>query len=307
MNGITSAVWASTIAGILPDRSMLIPAVQVGAFFGMLALGMLFVREGAGFFNFAIGPYAMFAGLGSSWMVAQWGMNPWIAVVCGTLFAAALSAMTEVVVVRPVWKRSGHSEQSTLIALVAVLFALQQIAGTIFGQRPLRGPQLLSIEPIRVGGLNITGPTVSIVVAALMVFLLAWSWLRFTRQGRMLKAIGDNPAAASVLGLPVDRVRTISFLVGGLIAGVAGVVIAGRSGASFRNGLDYTLFGFLALVIGGTGSIWAPLVGGLLLSATQTMATFWFGSSSLDYATLIAAAAFFALRPEGVFRKRVRV
>jgi branched-chain amino acid transport system permease protein len=118
--------------------------------------------------------------------------------------------------------------------------------------------------------------------------------------------VGENQEAARTLGFPVARIRLVAFAVGGLIAGIAGPLFSSKAGVNFESGLSYSLFGFIALVIGGTGSIWAPLAGGLFLAALQIAASYLFGSPSLNYATLIVAALFFAFRPEGFFSRRVR-
>ena len=70
-----TALGEYMVAGVVPDRSLFLPAPQVGAFFGLLALSMLFVREAAGYFDFAIGPYAMLAGLGASDIVLERSMK----------------------------------------------------------------------------------------------------------------------------------------------------------------------------------------------------------------------------------------
>jgi branched-chain amino acid transport system permease protein len=72
------------------------------------------------------------------------------------------------------------------------------------------------------------------------------------------------------------------------------------------SGLDWALDGFLALVIGGTGAVWAPLAGGFILAVAQIFVPFYFGGSSVSYVLLALAIVFFAFRPEGIFSRRVR-
>ena len=131
-------------------------------------------------------------------------------------------------------------------------------------------------------------------------------WLKFSPYGKILRAVGDNQEAAQTLGLPVTRVRLIAFGLAGLIAGIAGPLFASKAGVGFDSGLSYSLFGFIALVLGGTGTPWAPLAGGLLLASIQIMSSYFLGSVWLNYATLAVAVVFFAIRPEGIFARRVR-
>ncbi len=122
----------------------------------------------------------------------------------------------------------------------------------------------------------------------------------------MLRAVGDNQEAARTLGLPVGRVRLVAFAISGLIAGIAGPLFAPKAGVGFESGLSYSLFGFIALVIGGTGSPWAPLAGGIALAALQMCSSYYLGAAWLNYATLAAAVVFFAIRPQGIFARGIR-
>jgi branched-chain amino acid transport system permease protein len=286
---------------------LFVSIVEIGCFYALIALGYLVVLYGSGFFNFALGPYAMFSGLAASYAVAAHGWPLWAAVGAGLCSAVALSVATELAVVRPIERRAHGEELPALIAVVAVLFAVAQLAGTVFGRRPFPGvPWLEFDEPLELGSAVIEAHSLLVVAVTLAVFAALAAWLRFTRYGQWLRAVGDNQHAAQTLGFPVARIRLVAFAVGGLVAGVAGPLFAPKAGVNFESGMGYALFGFIAFVIGGTGSVWAPLAGGLSLAALQILASYWFGSPSLNYVTLLAAVLVFAFRPEGLFTRRVR-
>jgi branched-chain amino acid transport system permease protein len=286
---------------------LFVSIVEIGCFFALIALSYLVVLYGAGFFHFALGPYAMFSALGAAyWLsVGEWPL--WLACLAGAATAVLLSILTELLVVRPIEKRAHGEELPSLIAVVAVMFAVSQLAGWWFGRRPLPGQPWIDFEePLEWGSAVIGGQAVATVVVTLALFCALAAWLRWNRYGQWLRAVGENQHAARTLGFPVARIRLVAFAVGGLVAGVAGPLFSPKAGVHFESGLSYSLFGFIAFVIGGTGSIWGPLAGGLLLAALQIAASYVFGSPSLHYATLLAAVLFFAFRPEGIFARRVR-
>ena len=286
---------------------LLVSIVEIGCFFALIALSYLIVLYGAGFFHFALGPYAMFSALGAAYWLAvdEWPL--WLACLTGVAMATLLSVLTELLVVRPIERRARGEELPSLIAVVAVMFAVSQLAGWWFGRRPLPGQPWVDFEePIEWGSAMISGQTVATVVVTLALFGTLAAWLRWNRYGQWLRAVGENQHAARTLGFPVARIRLVAFAVGGLIAGIAGPLFSPKAGVNFESGLSYSLFGFIAFVIGGTGSIWGPLAGGLFLAALQIAASYLFGSPSLNYATLLAAVLFFAFRPEGIFARRVR-
>lgn len=289
------------------DPQLWISVLEIGCFFGLIALAYQLTLIGAGFFNFAIGPYAMTAALGASWFVIELKWPSWLGVIAGLVIATVLSGLTEIAVVRPVQKRAGGGELPALVAVTAVLFIVQQGAGTVFGRAAMPGQNLAPFGPFQFGQVYIQGSAVLLVVVTAIVFIIVTVWMRQSRTGRLLRAVGDNRHAAALLGLPVGRIRLIAFLLAGLIAGIAGILYGPKSGVAFTSGLSWTLVGFLALVIGGTGKTWAPLVGGLLLGAIQVFAPYYFGSLGPTTMVLVIALLFFAFRPQGLFSTRVRI
>ncbi|MET7422985.1 branched-chain amino acid ABC transporter permease [Dactylosporangium sp. NPDC005555] len=281
-------------------------ALEMGCFFGLLALAYYLVLVGAGFFNFAIGPYAMVGGLCTSYLVLYEDMNVWVAAAVAITAAAALAVITELAVVRPVQRRSGGGELPALVAVAAVLFAIQQLGGYLFGYTTLPGQQLFTFDPVTVGETVIQPSTLVLLGFTVVAFAGLALWIRGTRSGRLLRAVGDSTHAAQLLGLPVNRVRLIAFVLSGLLAGIIGLLFAPKAGVSSLSGLSWALSGFLAMVVGGTGSVWAPLAGGLLLGAVEVFVPYYFGGQSHVYGLLIVALVFFALKPSGLFVRRVR-
>ncbi|CAM2980618.1 branched-chain amino acid ABC transporter permease [Prescottella defluvii] len=291
----------------MTDAQLWLAALEIGAFFSLIALGMYLVVVGADFFNFAMGPYAMAAAMACSFVVVDYGVPLWLALLLGLGVGMALSVITEKLVVQPVQKRSGRGELPALVAVTAVLFAVQQLAGTVFGRTPLPGQKLFDFQPISVAGATVDSSSIVLIAGTALVFVAVGVWLQTSQTGRLLRAVGDNPEAARVLGLPVNRVRLVAFTVAGLIAAIAGLLFASKSGVQFTSGLSWTLTAFIALVIGGTGRSWAPLIGGLLLGFVQVFAPYYFGASAAQTAILLIALVFFAFRPEGMLSRKVRV
>jgi branched-chain amino acid transport system permease protein len=290
----------------MTDLQLWLSAVEMGCFFGMLALAYYLVHIGAGFFNFAIGPYAMMGGLCTSWLVVNYDLGVWAAAGIGVLVTLVLAAATELGVVRPVQSRSGGGELPALVAVAAVLFAIQQFAGYLFGYPTLPGQSLATFGAVTVGGTTIQPSSLLLMVVALLAFAVTAVWIRFTRSGRLLRAVGDSKQAAALLGLPVKRIRFTAFLLAGLVAAVAGILFAPKAGVNSLSGLSWTLSGFLAVVVGGTGSVWAPLFGGMLLGLVEVFLPYYFGGQSHVYGMLLIALLFFAFKPQGLFVRAVR-
>lgn len=283
-----------------------VSVVELGCFSGLLALGYFLVLRGADLFMFTMGPLAMFAALFGSYQVTKSGWPMPIAVLVGIALAVTISGLTEVLIVRPIHKRTGGEENPSIVAVVAILFLLEQLAGTLFGRTPLPGQPFWD-KQFRWGEAVVTGQTIVTVIVTLVCFAAIMVWLRHSASGRMLRAVGDNENAARTLGLPVDRIRLIAFCLAGLLAGLAGTMFAAKAGVTFTNGMQWSLVGFLAVIVGGLGSVWAPLLGAVLVATLQTFTIFQFGNAARDYVTFAVAFLFFALRPKGIFQTKVRI
>ncbi|MEV3965605.1 branched-chain amino acid ABC transporter permease [Nocardia sp. NPDC050193] len=291
----------------MSDPQLWLAGAEIGCFFALVALSIYLVVVGASFFNFAAGPYAMAAGLLAGYASAQWDVPIIVGAALGVAAAVGISLATEIVVVRPVQRRSGGAELPALVAVTATLFAIQQFAGTLFGRTPVSVANLLPLPDFHLGPVSVPGTTATIILVTAAVLVATVLWLRGTTTGRLLRAVGDDHDAARMIGVNVTRVRLWAFGLSGAIAGIAGVVFAAKSGAQFTNGLSWTLTGFLALVVGGTGKPWAPLVGGLALGWVQVFGSFYFGATGSSIALFLVALVFFAFRPEGLFQRKVRV
>ncbi len=290
----------------MTELQLWVSVAELGCFFGLIALGYYLVLAGAGFFNFAIGTLAMLCGLSTSWMVIEKDMSLWPAIAVAVAGTAALSAFMELAIVRPVQRRSGSADLPALVAVAGILFAIQQLAGYLFGRTTLPGQRLVSFDPIELGQAVIQPTSLLLVVVTLVSFVLVGIWVKTARSGRLLRAVGDSKQAAAILGLPVNKVRLTAFVLSGLVAAVAGLLFAPKAGVSSMSGLDWALSGFLALVVGGAGSVWAPLIGGLIIGALQIFVPYYFGGPALSYVLLAVAIVFFAFRPQGIFVNRVR-
>ena len=291
----------------MADINLWIAALEIGCFFALIGLTLYLVVVGADFFNFATGPYAMAAALFAGFATASWGMSIYVAVLVGILIGIVSGMLTEIVVVKPIQKRAGGAELPALVVVTATLFGLQQLAGTLFGRTPRSVEQFLPLGDLTIGDVVIDRGSLSIILTTVVIFVGVIAWLNMSTVGQLLRAVGDNNEAARMIGINVNVVRLWAFGIAGAIAAIAGLVFAAKSGVQFTSGLSWTLTGFLALVIGGLGRPWAPLIGGLALGFIQVFSSYYYGATGASIAIFLVALVFFAVRPEGLFQRKVRV
>jgi len=286
------------------EPSLLLSGIETGAFYGLVALGYFLFLRATGAVNFAMGAYVMFAGVAYG-SLSEDPSAPLVLAIASALGAALLFAwITEDGILRPMLRRT-HDEFGAVMAIVALMFVIEQLAGLAFGRRPILGRELLD-GTVVIAGLAIDDHDLLALAATVAIFAAVAAWLKHGRYGRMLRAVGDNEAAARALGLPVRRVRLVAVLGTGLICGIAGMLVAPQTALSFQSHLSFAILGFIALVLGGVGTAWAPLVGGMLVSAIETLSARFVGGFARDYVLLALVILVFSFRPQGLFTIRVR-
>jgi branched-chain amino acid transport system permease protein len=278
-------------------------SIQTGAFYGLLGLAYLLIARSTGILNFAVGGYAMLGGITYGGLASR-GMPLAPAIVLGLCIAMLASLVTEQFVVRPISNR-GRDEFAAVMAIVALLFVLEQLAGVVFGHRAVVSPRLTDGYR-RLGDFIVDDQQILGVVFSLVIFVLVASWIQRGTYGRMLRAVGDHSEAAVALGLPVRRIRLAAMAIAGLVAGSAGIIVAPLAGLTNESATSFTIVGFIAMVMGGLGTAWAPLAGGLLLGALQTLGSRYIGGASADYILFVVVLVLFTFRPQGLFAVHLR-
>jgi branched-chain amino acid transport system permease protein len=145
-----------------------------------------------------------------------------------------------------------------------------------------------------------------VILAIALVLVLAFEYfLKRTAWGRALQAVAMDPDLASVMGVPVRRVVTLSYVGSGILAGIAGILVAQITGTvDSAFGFNLLIFGFVAAVLGGIGNTWGALAGGLFLGVTEKLVGGYISTAAeqgIAFALLMLALA---IRPEGLLGEK---
>lgn len=287
------------------DAGIIISGLGTGAVYGLIALAYFLFTRATKAVNFAIGAFVMFAAMLSAYLVTVAGVPVAVATLLALAAGIALVWLAEAGVLRPIMART-TDEFGAVMAIVALMFVLEQLAGILFTRRPLVGKPFVD-GIILVGDSFIEYHTILVLVVTVLVFAAVDLWLRKGRYGRMLRAVGDNEAAARVLGLPVRRAKGVAMVCTGLVCAVAGVLVVSYTPVNFHSSIGFAILGFVAFVIGGMGNAWAPLAGGLILGVIEALSAYVLGGGARDYVLLALVLVIFTVRPQGLFHIEVRL
>jgi branched-chain amino acid transport system permease protein len=219
--------------------------------------------------------------------------------------SGTLNVMIERVAYRPL---RGAPKLAPLITAIGMSFILQNV-GLLWRPTPDTSPDLIGSQTdyFKIFGVAIEHSDV-FAVAVTVPLLVALVWfVGTTRYGKAMRATAQDPDAARLMGINVDRTISLTFLLGGLLAGAAGLIYALYNGTiQFNQGFTAGLIAFTAAVMGGIGNLKGAVVGGLIIGVIQSISDDHYGqvwTPAVVFAILILIMVF---RPQGLFGEETR-
>jgi branched-chain amino acid transport system permease protein len=287
-----------------------------GTIWALIALGYTLVYGIIELINFAHGEVFM---IGSFISVSVWetlGVTPGtpipgiiasivIGLVAAMLASGVLNTMIERVAYRPL---RNAPKLAPLITAIGMSFILQNV-GLLWRGTPDNAPDLIGSQKdyFSVFGVPLEHSDVfAVVVTVPLLIALLW-FVGSTKYGKAMRATAQDPDAARLMGIDVDRTISLTFILGGLLAGAAGMIYALYNGTiQFNQGFTAGLIAFTAAVMGGIGNLKGAVVGGLIIGVIQSISDTHFGqvwTPAVVFAILILVMVF---RPQGLFGEETR-
>jgi urea transport system permease protein len=236
---------------------------------------------------------------------AYLGLNLYWALPVSFLAVGLVGYLLEICLIRFLYGRP----LDTLLATWGVGLVLQQGVRMVFGPdlKPLSQPQILR-HSLEYG--DMTFPVYRLFVIAVTVVCLAGVYLLFYRTsfGLRVRAVTQNRAMASALGVSTRRVDALTFALGAALAGVAGCVVGHMYNVKSDMGIDYVIDAFMVVILGGVGQMAGTVAGGAIIGSGNSLVAKLLGNEPMaKVVVLLIVIAFIQFRPAGIFSPRERV
>ncbi|MHB2166744.1 branched-chain amino acid ABC transporter permease [Alsobacter sp. R-9] len=287
----------------------IVSGLMLGAIYMTVAMAFTLTIGVLNFLNFTIPTLFMLTGMvawglvSRGWLGFAGGWSWLVALVLGVAAAVAASLIVERFTFRYLKTKHGDATEHAipLVSSLGFLLIFEHLVLIALGSESQRFavPFKADIHVFGVvlGGAQLMSLALAVAIVAVLTYIL-----KRTRMGRALRTIAENPDTASLLGVEVTRIVPVVFILTGLLAGVAGALFTINYGdVSPFMGDHVGTKAIAAMVLGGLGSIWGAIAGGLLVGLTETLSIHLFGGDSVQMVVWGLLLAVIILRPQGLF------
>ncbi|MFB6108756.1 MAG: branched-chain amino acid ABC transporter permease [Haloplanus sp.] len=233
-----------------------------------------------------------------------------LAVAAGVVVAGVSTVVLALLVDRFVYKPvRDESGITLLITSVGVAFALRYLIQFVFGSSVRGTTDAGAIPQVPLyffdGYVRVDAHDMTLLVVAAGLMLAVHVLLQRTKLGKAMRAMADNEDLARITGIPTERVVRSTWIIGGALTGVAGYVFVLWKGTlGFNDGWLLLLLIFAAVILGGIGSIYGAIVGGLVIGVTASLSVLWIPSAFARAAAFVVMIVILLVRPQGLFSGR---
>ena len=277
---------------------LLISGIVLGSRYALIAVSFGIIYSTTQIFHLAhAGTYTIAAY--AAIVVATMQSGPlWLALLIGLLAAVLFGALTELIVYRPMRRRSA-TKLAMFLASLGLSIVVSSLMQIIFG------PQNLSLQRVPnatyfLGNVTITSLNIAEIVVGWAAIGVLFFFLKRTQYGRAINAVRTNSQVAMAVGISVDRIYLLVLVIGSLVVGIASLLFLMGNVAFPTMGLAPILIGFIAVFLGGTDNVLGAALGGLVLGLATSLSGIWIAG---DFASVVVFGILFIVlvfRPQGL-------
>jgi branched-chain amino acid transport system permease protein len=264
--------------------SFVVAGIVTGSVYAVTASGLVVTYNATGIFNFAHGAVGMFLAY-LYWQLWQgWGWNPVLSLAIVLLVLAPIFALVvERLLMRPLY---GSSLNTMIVVSLGLFLVLYGVTSTLWNQITTRNlPQWFSGDTVAVGGVNLTYEDVITIGCAVVVAGALWALFKRTRLGVSMRAVVDDPSLASLTGARTNRIAGAAWIIGFMLAGLAGILQAPGSGMSIQILSELVIFGYAAAIVGRLTSLPLTFLGAMILGVGESLAVGYVPANLLNDVT----------------------
>lgn len=277
--------------------TLIVGGIATGAIYAIIAIGFALLWQASQTINFAQGEFVMLPAF-FALMAMSMGAPYWVAaLVTIGMSVLVLGAIFKRVLVDPMFK---HGVLPLAMATMALSIFLKESVKDIYSAEAYPFPSIVPDRVVSVLGANISLQHIGIIVTAIAAIVLLTLLLERTSTGRQMQATAQNPTVARLLGIPVERMILLTFVINAVLVAIASLLITPIYLAKFSSGETLGLAAFIAAIIGGFNQLRGAIIGGFLLGIVDNLAAAYISTQYRSAVPLLILILVILFRPEGI-------
>jgi len=276
----------------------LLSGITKGSIYALVAIGFNLIYSATGVINFAQGEFVMLGGMVAV-TLAQYVPLP-VAIAGAVTIVALVGCLLELALFRRLQR---HSVLHLIIITIGLSIVIQEAALHIWDEKVRSLPYFTGneISSVRFLGAAISPQVLWVLGTVALVVLALHVFLRYTLQGRAMRACSSNPDAAMLAGINIPNMRTLSFGLSAALGALAGCVISPMTMTHYEMGGPLAIKGFAAAILGGLGNPMAAVAGGLIVGVLESVSVSRLPAVYSDVAAFAILLLVLFVRPHGLF------
>jgi branched-chain amino acid transport system permease protein len=280
----------------------LINGLMLGASYALIAIGYTLIFGVLNLLYFAHGEVFMVGAFVGLFLVLYAGFNIYGALLGAMVICGILGVIAVFIAVRPVRK---DRPLAPLISTIGLTIIIQNLAVYLIGGQQLAFPDTITQKLFHLGPITISSTQLFILGVALALMVTLWLFIERSKMGRAIRATAENHETAALLGVDVNKVVLVTFIIGSGIAGIAGVLDGLKNSAiSPFMGLGAAVKGLIVMLLGGLGNVPGAMFAGLMLGVIEILSAAYIGTAERDFFSFLILILILLWRPTGLFGTR---
>jgi branched-chain amino acid transport system permease protein len=288
---------------ILPQ--LIINGLIAGSIYALAASGFSLVYHVIKFLHFAQGATITISAYAFFFFMDILGLNFVLGMLMAIIASIFVTWLMNVLLYKPLRKRKATNVISLIASLSLLIFFVSLILA-IFGS----STKTLSVSrnnfTIDTGFFTITFIQIIVIASAIISFFVMWFILKKTKLGKAMRALSDNKDVSQVVGIDPEKIYNYTFIISGIMGGIAGVLIGLEQNLFPRMGVLVIVKGFISAVVGGITSVPGSILGGFLIGLVENLGIWFLPSGYKDAISFTILLAFLLFRPQGLLGVKMR-